>query len=661
MDITLEKIQTKGLRCVDLDIEFKKGMNFLQIPNGNGKTTLKHLIQHTLSNDWHTLSEKDIKGFRGADASSSVGSFVIRLGMIHAGKSSFNEFTVEFDFDKGEVDVETFKEMGPVDKYSPDIQIAPFMTSNHVKIFNFSAQDTDNYFDPNSTFVDPAIGTFSGKNHLKDLMQELETKFHGKFSGKKAKKTDTLLRQLKKLEKKETILNGQKRQFERKLRDIQPRWEVLDKKKDNVDIPGFFEKRKEIEQDQTKAKTTINSLDQEIFDLMRYPSNVTKEFGKQLKELAKNLEKGKLPGINSDWFMEISQEAECICGTPMTKEMKVHIQSNKDKYLGSEEVNFFNNIKNCVNTTTGKDRTKDLKEKLKQYEDAKSDLERAEADLKQIDDQQAADVMTPDEIKEYDGLGDQIQQLKNSIDNIVNSKRSGAEIRSLLGKVSDTAIEQIDNLQEIEQAKDKLRTLKAHAEGYETEKKIFDAFKDSIDKALIEGESVLKNDLKDEMNKIINKVHKDKTFGVEKITKAIHLKHGRNDASGAQKVITQTSFALSLLDRTNISFPIIMDHPVLAVQSEDREELCNFLVDISKQCICLVISSEKDGFTRDHLSRKVHPKLEGQNFITAGRKTQLMKDLKLKGYDFTETFNGVCCYERDYFEEASVTVEESDV
>ena len=77
MKLTFTDIETSNLRVPDLKIDFTEGMNFLQIPNGTGKTTLLQLIRHSLSNNWDDLEPKEIKAFRSKASDSYEGFFKI--------------------------------------------------------------------------------------------------------------------------------------------------------------------------------------------------------------------------------------------------------------------------------------------------------------------------------------------------------------------------------------------------------------------------------------------------------------------------------------------------------------------------------------------------------------------------------------------------------
>ena len=52
MEIIIKGFKSENLRIPDMEVELSDKVNFLQIPNGGGKTTLIELIQATLSDDW---------------------------------------------------------------------------------------------------------------------------------------------------------------------------------------------------------------------------------------------------------------------------------------------------------------------------------------------------------------------------------------------------------------------------------------------------------------------------------------------------------------------------------------------------------------------------------------------------------------------------------
>lgn len=61
MKITLNEIKTDNLRCPDIHLKFKEGLNFVQMPNGTGKTTILTLISYLFSNEWEPRLVKEMQ------------------------------------------------------------------------------------------------------------------------------------------------------------------------------------------------------------------------------------------------------------------------------------------------------------------------------------------------------------------------------------------------------------------------------------------------------------------------------------------------------------------------------------------------------------------------------------------------------------------------
>ena len=78
---------------------------------------------------------------------------------------------------------------------------------------------------------------------------------------------------------------------------------------------------------------------------------------------------------------------------------------------------------------------------------------------------------------------------------------------------------------------------------------------------------------KDEVNNKIQKSHHDETFKIEKIDEKIHIFGSSEGGSGGQNVIVVTSFASTLFGKSNAFFPLLIDHPVTALQYASRGEI----------------------------------------------------------------------------------------
>ena len=92
--------KANNLRCPNMDISFNtnKKINFIQMPNGTGKTTLIKLIKNTLLNSW-----EDIDKFSDKDSSENSGEFQLDLSVKENTQTQKITFRVVLDFDANSV------------------------------------------------------------------------------------------------------------------------------------------------------------------------------------------------------------------------------------------------------------------------------------------------------------------------------------------------------------------------------------------------------------------------------------------------------------------------------------------------------------------------------------------------------------------------------
>ena len=152
MKLAFKFIETKNLRVPDLKIDFKEGMNFLQMPNGTGKTTFLDLIRNTLSNNWENLDKKQIKDLKRKHSQEEDGKFT--LGLNFNGDNVTFETT--FNFSDGTFNVSTMGGSAAdqmVRRFRAPQDLKPYLTKNHVEIFNFSSQIVNDHFDKEKSGV----------------------------------------------------------------------------------------------------------------------------------------------------------------------------------------------------------------------------------------------------------------------------------------------------------------------------------------------------------------------------------------------------------------------------------------------------------------------------------------------------------------------------
>lgn len=624
MRLTFSHIATENLRIPDMNITFTPGMNFLQFPNGTGKTTLLQLVRHALSNDWELKDPQYINSFK--KKGSDIDDGIFELGFEF--KKEKYIIRANFNFLDGTVGVDTDTPNGRKrDNFAVPRELKPFLTKHHVDIFIFSAQMANTHFQKDSASVTNAVGTFSGRLNLEKLLRSLEKKFKAKHRGVTQEGTSTRLeKKLDALEKKINELTDKKKAYDDDLEPIQNLHNELQQKiNSNQAQQDLFRNNKD------KIEGELRGVTKEIVDreniiekLAASPMNISPKFENMVNDVYTNLEKAKLPGVANLFFDEISEQPECICGTPMTNDLKKEILSRKKNYLDTDDVGFINemkaNIKNATEDLNRENFYQQIelgKEAWKKQEDLNDDISELNEDLKNSS-------LTPREIKKYDELGDEIDRIGRALEAITKSKYEGDNnhIRrnQEIGNLSEMQIESlIENLPDAEWLQSKLSEQHADASGYLKANSNMQALKSLVENSIESAELKIKEEIAHSMNGMISSIHTDQDFKVTSIDDRIYL-DGQEGGSGAQEVITVSAFALSLLSRSQVDFPMLIDHPVKDIQNEDRAQLSKFLSDTSHQCICLVINSEKDGFTRDEDTRERHEFLNEANFITAVRK-----------------------------------------
>ncbi len=652
MKLAFKFIETENLRVPDLKIDFKEGMNFLQMPNGTGKTTFLDLIRNTLSNNWENLDKKQIKDLKRKHSQEEDGKFT--LGLNFNGDNV--TFETIFNFSDGTFNVSTMGGSAAdqmVRRFRAPQDLKPYLTKNHVEIFNFSSQIVNDHFDKEKSGVKDAVGTFSGRHKLNKLFSRVEEKFKAKHTGSRSTAATTLEKKLTALDELKTKLKSERAYKVEYLSPMIKEHKIIEDKAAKNDAA-----RKERDEKILGLKADIEDLNQKAIDCegpiknhLIFPNNLSNDFNKKLKLLYESLEKRKLPGIHTGFFDEISEDPECICGTEMTAKMKKHIKDSKKNYLGTHDVVFVNSLKAALKESDRHQGLDETRKDLDKLDDIREQIKDKETKIEEVEDQFRGRTLTLEEMKHFDELGDEIAKTQNELKKLEesayhddkNHQQKKKNLESLSASQISTVIK---NFPDLEWLDNFLRKKHAAADGYENALKNLNAFKECMDKSLISAEKKIKAKLKNDINKMISKIHTGgEDFVVSEIDDHIKL-DGQDMGSGAQNVITVTSFALALLKRSEVDFPMMIDHPVKDVQEEDRGELAKFLKETSHQCICLVINTEKDGFIRDDDTRELHNFLQNSHFITATRKYKNVPEAPEGAF---VSDNGIVTTDYEYF------------
>ena len=169
---------------------------------------------------------------------------------------------------------------------------------------------------------------------------------------------------------------------------------------------------------------------------------------------------------------------------------------------------------------------------------------------------------------------------------------------------------------------------------------------------------IKKESLKEISNNIIDKINdevprllKYEPIYVKSIKDKITFKD-RSGASQGQKVRITYLFLISLLNRSALKFPFIVDSPVTAIDDLSREEVAKSLSSyIDSQYIAFLLPPERNDFAdvlEDQLNNNI-------NLIVAFPKNNFTQNLIDQANEFPENTeigkwsNGIISYNREFF------------
>lgn len=628
MKILISSWETKNLRVPDMQVVLKDNLNFIQIPNGGGKTTIQQLIKAVLTNSLGKFKKggKNPNGLLDlADKNDfqSTGEFNLELDIFDGPDGDENiYFKNIFNFDKDSITTyTTSKKYGKQSGWKPPLDLVPFMNEEHANVFIFTGDKLDSYFDNDpakGTPVRDAIETFSGIRSIKETLSKIEELFIVKNSSKVKKNDKTIDKKIKALRRVQSVLHSLKQKDELQLQTTLKRWKELDEKVQKLEDGdlGDISKKESLSNDISSIKLKINSKELQLNDLLTNPFNISIKTSELAISFKNKLEKLKLPGYASEFFSELVDTGdECICGEKLDKKRKDNILLNSENYLSTEEVDYIYKIKEDIKSKS-EDANEDSVSSLIEYLKSKNnDLQTKKQQLERLQRKASSAALTPQEIKEYDEKGNLKKELTEKIKQYDSHKMQ----LSRLKKLTIEEIKSIETLLDVDKLLKHYELEAAEAGGYAKDLRRKNDFINSIELALIESYGYVCSDIKEEVNKKIQKSHHDETFKIEKIDEKINILGSSEGGSGGQNVIAVTAFASTLLNKSKAFFPLLIDHPVTALQYDSRGEISKMLKDIGSQVICLVIDSEKPCFITERDHTTLLPVSAESNLVTISR------------------------------------------
>lgn len=364
MKIELKGWESKGLRCPDIAIDLLMNggiapISLIQMPNGTGKTTTLNMLRAAMSGEAEKWGEQEIKRFRRPGEENVNGVFSVHL-LVDDKPLTF-ELTLNFEEGTARYRTTSPGSGGVVHGWHPPVTVHRFLTENFVRLFVFDGEFADNLLNNSMSEAEKAIDALCQLYLLDEIGREAEDAWQ-KASRNKSVKTDQGLGLWQKKEEKLKTRIHHITEAKKKA--------VVDIEKLHTEIIAFDtkitermgnqkhlrDKYEEKKREENEAQKEVEKINIGVMGLIRQPQTLTTSFANDLIELKDQLDKLKLPSsTSSQFFVELIEETQCICGRPMNAEAKATIKEKAKRYLGEETSGVLNALKTDIDTMVMQD------------------------------------------------------------------------------------------------------------------------------------------------------------------------------------------------------------------------------------------------------------------------------------------------------------------
>ncbi|WP_088892401.1 AAA family ATPase [Leptolyngbya ohadii] len=648
MRIELAGWSSEGLRCPDVEIDLRTGdriapVSLIQMPNGTGKTTTLTMIRAAMTGKAHEWSSDKIRGLRRPGESHSEGKFILHL-RVDDQPLTF-ELTLNFDTGKAEYRTTSVGSGGIKPGWEPPPQVKRFLDSRFVQLFVFDGEFADKLLDSSESEASKAIDALFQLYLLQDIHKIAEDAWEKATKNKTAKAEKGLSQRRKKVEALKARIAQVKEARDKasaELDLLKPELDILEQKI-SEQIGAEQSLREEFDTKKEEARDARNQVElaaSEVMTRMRQPHLLHEAFAQSLNKLKLQLDRLRLPAsTSSQFFNELLEENECICGRPLDHHSREVIGKRRELYLAEDTSGILNALKQDIDVQVrqgGNETAADLTQKLEQLEEAVTANKLADTAVRALE-QELID-QGDDELRAWTEERDRKIKRKQELENFLRDTNRAAsssddEKTFCLASLKKQLKEAGDDLAEI------TGTLELRAKT--------DVLQTIAEQALKKAQANLRVAIAEECNQRLEKVLSRDPIRIEKIDRSLNLLN-QEGASVGQTLSVGYTFLTTLLSRGQHQFPLIVDSPANPLSMEVRREIAKLIPSLCKQFVAFTISSERAGFTDViHTSSGNTTK-----FLTVFRKTPgteaLVRSLPKTGVQ--KTPNAVLVEGKEYFD-----------
>ncbi len=639
IDIKLVGWSIKGCRCPDHEVcllndqDKPYAVSLIQMPNGTGKTTTLELLRLALSGFATHKSALDIKKYAKRDGESSQG----RVEVVITVNGERVTFIMILDFSQGRANYKTTKGSGQVDGFEPPTEIRKFLNSDFIDYFILDGELANRLLRHQSA-AQEVIDALFQIDTLKKISEIIHENWRSKTAGQAQQQQGLTRRQneVKELTEKISLYTYSFKEAEKEIERITAELEAKENEFDDA-IKNYQSQQNNLLELQEKFKNAEkkqNDLTMETFEASTSPQNLSELFGRACINLKAGLDRVKLPeAAAKEFFEEICDEPECICGTSMTKDLQETIRRKAAQYLGSDDVSLLNALKTSIEDKVGKNpeaHTETYKKLLSSLAESVRDTQIKGYEFKEVTLRAGGENPAIKEAQDsINKLRERYTLKMMDIDRYTSQDDSEdtccIDILKARLKIAEDKLAEITNTRSL-----KLKT---------------DNLVNILELAYKVSSKKISDEILKETNKNILAWLPHNGIEVDRIDGHLWLKNAPEGSVG-ENLSVAYAFLSTLFNRSTHSLPFIVDSPAGPLGNKVRREIGKTIPKLTTQFVSFVISSERPDFIKGGLEKETN----NIQYITIFRKKVANYfDAAQKIDNTLNTYDGVIVCDKNFF------------
>lgn len=593
MKMSILEIGYKNIRKIkELKLSFTRDdgtvikNNFIMMANGTGKTTTMDLIKGLLDGEAVAWTASKVRTFKPQATDANTGEFYITVKFDDRQYKYF--LTLDYKLGSAQIETSALPNGYENGRILPEA-ISGIFTKDFVRRFVFDGEQAVRTMDSSSDEAEQTIKYLYRLDKLDEIITLNQQFFNeiqnnegnrgssGSISNLKTRQ-DTADRMRKKLKNQSKVL-------QKKIKEYEDDKKALEIARNDIDqnYKQLNEEKNEINNSINQNRADINAKIDEIINLTKSPYLLSEELYKRMYKLGNSMTKLKLPKtISKDFFTELANNTECVCGRHIGEKEKEAILKNANRYLGSDQQSILNIIKNTLMISEYDSRLSEAFNKLHEF--------REQANLLNTR-------RNVNEEKLLKAGGEKAAELQRQITELfADIKLAQSQLNTIESKdETDDQLNENNNIHRAECAyryyEEKIASATRTHEAWQRK----DIIEELIKKIKIQATEELKQEIIRKTNAKLQKVIPDDNIEIENIDQYIKLK-GKDGASEGQTLSIAYCFIGTLFEDAELEFPFVIDSPTGKMDFDKRKAVADIIPKVFNQLIAFVQSAEVENF-----------------------------------------------------------------